>query len=238
MATRTAESCCLGATGYTGQRVLQELLARGEKPTLVGRNRTKMEAVADRLGADLPVVEVDVTSTADMTRVLDAGDVVLSTVGPFMQLGIPTITAAARAGAHYLDSTGEGSFVGRAAERLDATATAHEATIVPAFGYDYVPGNLAGALALTRAGERARRIEVGYFLTPSGHGDELRYRSTLCDVYTLTTGGTRATRWSVERPTTRSLTDARDPELPASSSTSAPASAYGASSMQVCVARV
>jgi len=38
----------LGATGYTGQRVLRELLAGGEKPTLVGRNRTKMVAVANR----------------------------------------------------------------------------------------------------------------------------------------------------------------------------------------------
>ena len=64
---------------------------------------------------------------------------------------------------------------------------------MPAFGYDYVPGNLAGALALTQAGERARRIEIGYFLTRSGHGDELRYRSTLRDVFTLSTGGTRTT---------------------------------------------
>jgi hypothetical protein len=58
---------------------------------------------------------------------------------------------------------------------------------------DYVPGNLAGALALTRAGERARRVEIGYFLTRSGRGDELRYRSTLRDLLTLTTGGTRTT---------------------------------------------
>ena len=49
---------------------------------------------------------------------------------------------------------------------------------MPAFSYDYVPGNLAAALALTRASERASRIEIGYFLTRSGHGDELRYRST------------------------------------------------------------
>jgi short subunit dehydrogenase-like uncharacterized protein len=152
-----------------------------------------MESVADRFGAHLPVIEVDVTSTADMTRVLDRSDVVLSTVGPFMQLGIATVTAAAQAGAHYLDSTGEGPFVRLAVERLDAIATARGATIVPAFGYDYVPGNLAGALALTRAGERARRIEVGYFLTRSGQGDELRYRSTLRDTFTLSTGGTRAT---------------------------------------------
>jgi short subunit dehydrogenase-like uncharacterized protein len=182
----------LGATGYTGQRVLRELLARGEEPTLVGRNRTKMLALADRLEADLPAAEVDVTSTADLARLLEPSDVVLSTVGPFMQLGMATVTAAAQAGAHYLDSAGEGSFV-RRVFGLDSVAAARGATVVPAFGYDFVPGNLAGALALTRAGERAHRIEVGYFLTRSGHGDELRYRSTLRDAFTLTTGGTRTT---------------------------------------------
>jgi short subunit dehydrogenase-like uncharacterized protein len=182
----------LGATGYTGQRVLRELLARGEEPTLVGRNRTKMLALADRFEADLPAAEVDVTSTADLARLLEPSDVVLSTVGPFMQLGMATVTAAAQAGAHYLDSAGEGSFV-RRVFGLDSVAAARGATVVPAFGYDFVPGNLAGALALTRAGERAHRIEVGYFLTRSGHGDELRYRSTLRDAFTLTTGGTRTT---------------------------------------------
>ena len=61
----------LGATGYTGQRVLRELPARGEEPTLVGRNRSKMLALADRFEAELPVAEVDVTSTADLTRLLE-----------------------------------------------------------------------------------------------------------------------------------------------------------------------
>jgi short subunit dehydrogenase-like uncharacterized protein len=192
MLTEKRRIVLLGATGYTGERVLKELLARGEEPTLVGRNRAKTLALADRFEADLPVAEVDVTSTADLARLLERSDVVLSTVGPFMQLGIATVTAAAEAGAHYLDSTGEGSFVRRVFE-LDSVATARGATIVPAFGYDYVPGNLAGALAMTRAGERARRIEIGYFLTRSGDGDELRYRSTLRDTFTLTSGGTRAT---------------------------------------------
>jgi len=32
----------LGATGFTGQRVLDELLARGELPTLVGRSRGRL----------------------------------------------------------------------------------------------------------------------------------------------------------------------------------------------------
>src|SRR6266508_3197479 len=190
----------LGATGYTGQRVLRELLARGQAPTLVGRTRTKMLALADRLEADLPVAEVEVTSTADLARLLEPSDVVLSTVGPFMQLGMATVTAAAQAGAHYLDSAGEGSFVRRVFE-LDAVAAARGASVVPAFGYDYVPGNLAGALALTRAGERARRIEVGYFLTRSGHGDELRYRSTLGDAFAYRRPRPRAPARLVEERT-------------------------------------
>ncbi|MGI3222759.1 saccharopine dehydrogenase NADP-binding domain-containing protein [Streptomyces sp. GTA36] len=183
----------LGATGYTGRRVLRELLARGEKPTLIGRNRTKMLTLADRFEAELSVAEVDVTSMADLSRLLEPNDVLVSTVGPFMQLGVATVTAAARAGAHYFDSTGEGTFARRVLLELDSVAAARGATLVPAFGYDYVPGNLAGALALTRAGERARHVEIGYFVTRSGHGDELLYRSTLRDAYTLSTGGTRQT---------------------------------------------
>ncbi|MFV9452165.1 hypothetical protein ACNJ7E_01610 [Rhodococcus sp. NM-2] len=109
-----------------------------------------------------------------------------------MQLGLATVTAAVQAGAHYFDSTGEGTFVRRVFE-LDSVATARGATVVPAFGYDYVPGNLAGALALTSAGDRATRMEIGYFLTRAGHGDALRYRSGLRDVFSLTTGGTRKT---------------------------------------------
>jgi hypothetical protein len=152
-----------------------------------------MQTLADRFQADLPVAEVDVTSTADLTRLVEPSDVVVSTIGPFMWLGMPAVTAAARAGAHYFDSTGEGTFARRVLLELDAVAAGRGATLVPAFGYDYVPGNLAGALALTRAGERARHVETGYFITRAGHGDELRYRSTLGDAYTLTTGGTRQT---------------------------------------------
>jgi len=155
----------LGATGYTGQRVLRELLARGETPTLGGQNRTKMVALADRFEANIPLAQVDITSTGDLARLLEPTDVVISTVGPFVRLGLATVTTAVQAGAHYFDSTGEGTFVRRVFE-LDSVAAALGATIVPAFGY---------------------------FLTRAGHGDALRYRSDLRDVVAVTTRGTRQT---------------------------------------------
>ncbi len=182
----------LGATGYTGQRVLGELLARGERPTLLGRSASKMAALAESKGAELAVVEADVTSLAEMERILKADDVVVSTVGPFLKLGIATVTAAARVGAHYLDSTGEAPFVRKVFD-LGRTAGEHGATLVPGFGYDFVPGNLAGALALEKAGPRAQRVEIGYFMTRSGRGDELRHLGTLRDAIALTSGGTRTT---------------------------------------------
>ncbi|WP_159920515.1 NAD(P)H-binding protein [Rhodococcus sp. WAY2] len=91
----------LGATGNAGLRVLRGLLARGETPTLVGRNRTTMVALANRFQANAPVAQLDSTSTGDLARLLEPTDVVISTVGPFMQLGLVTVAAAVQAGAHY-----------------------------------------------------------------------------------------------------------------------------------------
>ena len=147
----------LGSTGYTGRRVLRELLARGERPTLVGRSAARMTAVAADLGAELPVVEADVTAEAAMSGIVEAGDVVVSTVGPFLKLGGATVIAAARAGASYLDSTGEAAFVRKVFD-LGPMAAERGATLVPAFGYDFVPGNLAGALAVEKAGPQARLL--------------------------------------------------------------------------------
>jgi len=37
--------------------------------------------------------------------------------------------------------------------------------MLTAFGYDWVPGNLAAGIALERAGDDATRVDVGYFIT-------------------------------------------------------------------------
>jgi short subunit dehydrogenase-like uncharacterized protein len=72
------------------------------------------------------------------------------------------------AGAVYLDSTGEPPFIRDVFEKRDAPARASGATLITAFGYDFVPGNLAAALALERAGDRAAKVSVAYFLTGGG----------------------------------------------------------------------
>jgi short subunit dehydrogenase-like uncharacterized protein len=86
-------------------------------------------------------------------------------VGPFTRWGDPAVQAAIAAGAHYLDSTGETPFIRRVFERFGGAAQSAGCGLVTAFGYDWVPGNLAGALALRNAGDTAVRVDVGYFIT-------------------------------------------------------------------------
>lgn len=157
----SARIVLLGATGYTGARTAEALVKRGARPVLAGRNTSRLGKLAARLG-DLETARADVSDPASVRDLLSAGDVLITTVGPFLQLGEAAVSAAAEIGAIYLDSTGEPPFIRRVFEEHGPVAQASRAALLPAFGMDYVPGNLAGALALAEAGERAHRVDVGY----------------------------------------------------------------------------
>jgi short subunit dehydrogenase-like uncharacterized protein len=91
--------------------------------------------------------------------------VLVSTAGPFLQVGRPIVAAAVDVGAVYLDSSGEPPFIRQVFEDFGPLAERTGAVLLTAFGYDFVPGNLAGALALDAAGPRAARVRVGYFVS-------------------------------------------------------------------------
>ncbi len=158
-----------GASGYTGRLTAEALVARGARPLLAGRSAAKLDALAAELGGELETTVADVSDPASVGALLGPGDVIVSTVGPFARHGDPAVQAAISAGACYLDSTGEPAFIRRVFERFGPDAERAGASLVTAFGYDWVPGNLAGALALRDAGEAATRVDIGYF-TSGGLG--------------------------------------------------------------------
>jgi short subunit dehydrogenase-like uncharacterized protein len=153
-----------GATGYTGRLTAQELVARGSRPTLAARNEEALKALSAELGG-LEYAIADVSRPDTVHALVGQSDVLISTVGPFARWGGPALDAAIDAGAIYLDSTGESAFIREVFEKRDAPARASGASLLTAFGYDYVPGNLAASIALDRAGDRATKISVGYFMT-------------------------------------------------------------------------
>ena len=159
-----------GATGYTGRLTAAALVARGDRPVLAGRNSVALAALATELGTNLPTALADVSDPASVRALLEPGDVIVATVGPFARWGDPAAEAAIDAGAAYIDSTGEPAFIRRVFEQFGPRAQRTGAGLVTAFGYDWVPGNLAGALALREAGDEAARIDIGYFTTGGGLG--------------------------------------------------------------------
>lgn len=161
-----------GATGYTGRLTAEALVAAGAAPLLAGRDAAALATLSAELGGAETAV-ANVTDPASVRALLGRGDVLVTTVGPFLRFGEPALTAAIEAGAHYFDSTGEGPFIRTVFER-DAAARAAGVGLLTAFGFDYVPGNLAAALALREAPE-AVRADIGYFMVSPG-----------------TSGGTRA----------------------------------------------
>src|SRR3954469_20004432 len=159
----TARIVLFGATGYTGARTAEALVARGARPVLAGRDPGRLGALAERLGG-LETARADVTDPRSVRGLLGSGDVLVTTVGPFLRLGQAAVDAAVAAGAIYFDPTGEPPFVRRLFEHDGVRAAATGASLVPAFGLDYVPGNLAAGHALAEAGDRAHRLDVGYAL--------------------------------------------------------------------------
>jgi short subunit dehydrogenase-like uncharacterized protein len=188
-----------GATGYTGRLTAEAMVERGLKPVLAARSSDKLEALAEELGGGLETAVADVADPPSVAALVESGDVLVTTVGPFARWGQPAAAAATTVGAHYIDSTGEPAFIREVFERYGPAAEKAGIGMLTAMGYDWVPGNLAGALALDRAGDLATRIDVGYFITGSGASMSGGTRASLVGAITAPAFGFRDGRVQTER---------------------------------------
>lgn len=144
----------LGVTGYTGRLVLLEARLAGLEVTLVGRRREALEELAAG-GEEVRVA--DARDEEALRAAFEGAAVVASCAGPFLELGLAPVRAAVAAGAHYLDTTGEQEFVRLVHERIEAATV-----VLPAFGFDYVPGDLAARLAAEQVEGPLDEVVVAY----------------------------------------------------------------------------
>lgn len=164
----------LGVTGYTGRLVLAEARRAGLEVRLVGRRRETLEELA-AAGEEIRVA--DARDEASLRAAFEGASVVVSLAGPFLELGLGPVRAAGAAGAHYLDSTGEQEFVRLVHDRVEA-----DTVVLPAFGFDYVPGDLAARLAAQRVEGPLDEIVVAY--ATSGTATSRGTRDTISRVMT------------------------------------------------------
>lgn len=131
-----------GATGYTGKLVSRRAKEIGMKPILAGRNADKVRAVAEPLGLDWRVA--DINDSAALDGALAGISVVLHIAGPFSATSRQMADACIRAGAHYLDITGEIAVIEALAARSNEAAAAG-VMLMPGVGFDVVPSDCLAA---------------------------------------------------------------------------------------------
>ena len=165
-----------GATGYTGDltaRALVEPVATARSWPAAREHKARARWPRSSAASTTPS-----RTSAGRSRsrdLVERDDVLVTTVGPFARWGEPALRAAVDKGAHYLDSTGEPPFIRGVFETWGPRAKEAGVGLLTAMGYDYVPGNLAGALALRDAGPKATSVDVGYFaLGPLSSGRRQR----------------------------------------------------------------
>lgn len=134
-----------GASGYTGRLIAAELARRGADLVLAGRDRAKLERVAAEVGgAAIAVAALD--QPAALRELLAPCAAVIACAGPFALHGEPLVRSAVETATAYVDTTGEQPFIRRVFEVHGPAAERAGTPLVPAMGFDYMPGDMIAAL--------------------------------------------------------------------------------------------
>ena len=146
-----------GATGSTGRLVAEYLVRNylggesGLRLALAGRNKEKLEGIANEVGApQLPILIGDSFDADSLDAIAAKAEVLITTVGPYAKYGAEVVAACVRNGTDYCDLTGETHFVRATIDAHQEEAMRTGARIVPCCGFDSIPSDL-GALMVQEA---------------------------------------------------------------------------------------
>jgi short subunit dehydrogenase-like uncharacterized protein len=174
-----------GATGFTGRLTAVYLgthLPDGGTWAVAGRSAEKLQSVVDEVvaagGVAPEVVVADVSDPASMAAMARGTRVLISTVGPYVQVGDPAVKAAAEAGIAYVDLTGEPEFVDRTWLAHHQTAVRTGATLVHACGFDSIPYDL-GVLYTVEQLPEGVPIDVKGYIRAGGTASGGTYHSAI-----------------------------------------------------------
>ncbi|KAJ3046758.1 hypothetical protein HK097_000533, partial [Rhizophlyctis rosea] len=159
-----------GATGYTGSLVVEYLAKNAPenvKIAIGGRNKSKLEELQTKMkdiaGRAVHILTGDIKNQESIDNVVKQGRVLVSTAGPFSQIGEPIVDACVRHRTDYIDSTGEPPFVRKLIDKYHDQAHREGTLVIPCSGFDCIPSDL-GALLITdhfaKKGLKAAKIHL------------------------------------------------------------------------------
>lgn len=125
-----------GANGYSAQLIIEELLKKGIKPVLSGRNWEAVSSIAQKYSCEFRIF--DLTREAESYRSLDDIHTVLNCAGPFKYTAKDLIDYCLDTSTNYIDITGEIPVFAYAFGN-NRKAVEKGIVILPGAGFDIIP---------------------------------------------------------------------------------------------------
>ena len=135
-----------GATGFTGSIIAQYLSnhAGTEKVTwaIAGRDAEKLNKVKQSLNGVQPeIITADIKDKEALQNMTKQCKVLMNAVGPFNWYGRDVVQACIHTSTHYLDITGEPSFIADVYNNFFDDAVKNSSCIVNCCGFDSIPAD-------------------------------------------------------------------------------------------------
>jgi len=168
--SRKFDIILFGATGFTGKLVAKYLSSHANTENITwaiaGRDEEKLIAVSNTLSANKPsIITADINDGLSLRTMVSQTKILMNTVGPFNVYGKDVVKACIESGTHYLDITGEPSFVADLYNNHFQAASDQKTCIVNCCGFDSIPADFAAWLTAKKLPLHEPKALKGYIRT-------------------------------------------------------------------------
>jgi short subunit dehydrogenase-like uncharacterized protein len=154
-----------GATGFTG-KFMSEYLCHSKtkyKWAIAGRDKTKLSLFAKTIqNPEIIIASVDdessIISMCKKTRIL------INCVGPFEKWGEVVVKSCISEKTHYLDITGEPSFVKTIQHKFNDSAVQNHVLVIPCCGIDSVPADMGCYYTLSHLNGEYKSVDIRCYM--------------------------------------------------------------------------
>ncbi len=158
-----------GATGFTGALVAKYLADHAKIEhiswAIAGRDSDKLNEIKSGLTTKPDIVIADVKDADSLNVMASKCKILMNTVGPFNWYGKNVVKACIDHHTHYLDITGEPSFVADVYNSYFQEAENQKSCIVNCCGFDSIPADFAAWLTAKKLPKDEPKSLKGYIRT-------------------------------------------------------------------------
>ena len=157
-----------GATGFTGQLICDYLYKHNDskaiKWAISGRNTSKLEPISKKYNVDL--FQVDSFENKALDLITSKSKVIISVVGPYAIYGKQLIESCVNNNCHYLDITGESSFVQYVKNKYSKKAIETNTMLISCCGFESIPPDIGTYYSIKQLNEE--NIDIKCYMKTKG----------------------------------------------------------------------